>query len=108
MGNSHDPDLIKVTEIFLVPSSFLVAALGTADSNPHRAAVSALGLIVSALWYVCSREAFNALPPPEMGVPQAQYPLRTRILTHLSLVFIWGWLISLAAHAMLWNQPLGH
>ena len=34
------PDLIKTTELFLVPSSFLVAALGTADTNLHRAAVS--------------------------------------------------------------------
>lgn len=108
MGNSHDPDLIKVTEIFLIPSSFLVAALGTADSNPHRAAVSALGLIVSSLWYLCSREAFASLPPPELGVPDARYPLRTRIMANLPLVFIWGWMLSLVAHAMLWNQPLGH
>ena len=44
------PDLIKVTELFLIPSSFLVAALGTDDTNPHRSAVSLLGLIVSGLW----------------------------------------------------------
>ena len=53
----REPDLIKVTEIFLVPSSFLVAALGTADTNPHRAVVSLLGLIVSAFWLACSRDA---------------------------------------------------
>jgi hypothetical protein len=34
VSGSSDPDLVKVTEVFLVPSSFLVAALGTADSNP--------------------------------------------------------------------------
>jgi hypothetical protein len=35
-STSSDPDLIKVTELLLVPNSFLVAALGTADTNPHR------------------------------------------------------------------------
>ena len=108
LGTPHDPDLIKITEIFLVPSSFLVAALGTADSNPHRAAVSALGLIVSVLWHMCSREAFEALPPPELGLSHARYPLRTRILAKLPYVFIFGWMISLVAHAMMWNRPLGH
>lgn len=107
MGNSSDPDLIKVTEIFLVPSSFLVAALGTADTNPHRAAVSALGLIVSTLWWVCSHEALSALPPPEIGLPHARHPRRTRILSMLPHVFIGGWIVSLVAHLMLWRQPLG-
>ena len=41
------PNLVKLTEILLVPSSFLVAALGTADTNPHREVVSTVGLIVS-------------------------------------------------------------
>ena len=51
------PDLVKISELFLVPSSFLVAALGTADTNLHRASVSLLGLTVSVLWLVCAREA---------------------------------------------------
>jgi hypothetical protein len=58
---SPTPELIKVTEIFLIPSSFLVAALGTADTNLHRAAVSAVGLINSVLWWPSSREAFFEL-----------------------------------------------
>lgn len=101
MSAPTEPDLIKVTEIFLVPSSFLVAALGTADTNPHRALISLLGLIVSALWWVCCREALSE------QVAETAPKRRTRILAWLSLVFVAGWLGSAIAHAMLWSRPLG-
>lgn len=93
------PDLIKVTEIFLVPSSFLVAALGTADTNPHRFAVSLLGLIVCGLWLVCSREAVSDLAAPGERVPR-----RTRILGWLPVVFVLGWFASAVIHAALWSR----
>jgi hypothetical protein len=101
MSQSTEPDLIKVTEIFLVPSSFLVAALGTADTNPHRAGVSLLGLIVSALWWACCREALT-----EHGVEPAR-KRRRRLLVSLSHVFVVGWLLSLIVHLALWSRPLG-
>lgn len=101
MTTSSQPDLTKVTEIFLVPSSFLVAALGTADTNPHRALVSLLGLIVSLMWCVCSFEAL-AHHPVEAGTR-----LRTRIMVGLSFLFITGWAGSLIVHAILWSRPLG-
>ena len=104
--NTHtDPDLVKVTEIFLVPSSFLVAALGTADTNLHRAGVSALGLIISALWCVCSWEA---LKEHRIDPAKASHPLRTRILSALPIIFIAGWLLSVVIHLLLWNVALGH
>ncbi len=99
--STPEPDLIKVTEIFLVPSSFLVAALGTADTNAHRATVSLLGLIVSVMWWACCREALS-----ELG-KETVLKRRTRILAWLSLVFVIGWLGSTIAHAMLWTRPLG-
>lgn len=107
MSNNIDPDLIKVTEIFLVPSSFLVAALGTADTNPHRAAVSLLGSIISVMWWVCSREALS-----EAGVQRGEpilspHPRRTRMLAWLAQVFIIGWFLSLIVHLLLWSRPLG-
>jgi hypothetical protein len=101
MSNSSAPDLIKITEIFLVPSSFLVAALGTANTNPHRAMVSLLGLIISLLWYVCSREAFAD------HAAAAARLRRTRILAWLPIVFVIGWLGSTVVHGMLWNRPIG-
>lgn len=104
MHDSPDPDLIKITEIFLVPSSFLVAALGTADTNPHRAAVSILGLIVSLLWWICSREALaDAAPAATMG----KHRVRTRVLSWLAMVFVTGWLLSTIVHLILWNKPIG-
>ena len=100
----RDPDLVKVTEIFLIPSSFLVAALGTADTNIHRAAVSLVGLTISGLWAVCSREALAECRAVDADA--SAHPRRTRILVWLPVVFIVGWLISAVVHAALWNQPL--
>ncbi|OYW15952.1 MAG: hypothetical protein B7Z55_14475 [Planctomycetales bacterium 12-60-4] len=105
LANLSDPDLIKVTEIFLVPSSFLVAALGTADTNPHRAAVSLIGLIVSVMWWVCSREALSE--HAASGAAPAAHPRRTAMLSWLAIVFVVGWLASLIAHLILWTRPPG-
>ena len=101
------PDLIKTTEIFLVPSSFLVAALGTADTNIHRAAVSLLGLIISGLWWVCTRDALQEfLQEVQAGGEQKALPRRTRVLAWLPAIFCSGWLFSTMVHASLWNRPL--
>lgn len=106
MADHSNPDLIKVTEIFLVPSSFLVAALGTADTNPHRAAVSLVGLTVSTLWWICSREALSDLVAQDSGGVASHLRRRTRILPWLAVIFVSGWLISVIIHGWLWNQPL--
>lgn len=108
MSQETGPDLIKVTEIFLIPSSFLVAALGTADSNIHRAAVSAIGLLVSGLWWISSHEAMKERAVSVSEGKEKAYSRRIRILTWLPIFFSVSWLISLVAHAMLWNRPLGN
>jgi hypothetical protein len=99
--HSPDPDLIKITEIFLVPSSFLVAALGTADTNLHRAFVSLLGLVIAGLWCASTRDAAAS------GNDLKDRPRRTRILHRLPYVFIAGWLLSVVGHLLLWSHPLG-
>src|SRR5262245_29275795 len=95
------PDPIKITEIFLIPSSFLVAALGTADTNPHRALVSLLGLIVSVLWMVCSREALSELHSLSSGAARLTHSRRTRVLAWLPIVFCIGWFVSVVIHTWL-------
>jgi hypothetical protein len=102
MSSSKLPDLMKVTEIFLIPSSFMVAALGTADSNLHRAMVSAIGLLVSVFWYACSREALS-----EISVAEERNSRRVTLLGWLSLVFLVSWLVSLVGHLVVWDKPLG-
>lgn len=104
---SPAPDIIKITEVFLIPSSFLVAALGTADTNLHRAAVSFLGFIISVLWWFCFREALLELNASVIEPTKVIPPTRIRILGWLPLIFAIGWSISLLGHATLWNQPLG-
>jgi len=104
MNRASDPDVVKITEVFLIPSSFLVAALGTADTNPHRAVVSLIGLVVSVMWQICSREALNEhYPEGSQNLP----PRRIRIMSSLPVFFIVCWLLSLVAHLMLWGKPLG-
>jgi len=98
------PNLVKTTELFLVPSSFLVAALGTADTNLHRAAVSLVGLIISALWMACTREALAETVANE---PQVVRTARIRILAWFPLIFIIGWSASVIIHLLLAGQPLG-
>jgi len=97
------PDLIKVTELFLISSSFLVAALGTADTNFHKAAVSVLGLVVSLLWLWCSREAHAESRTKE---PAALSTARARVLAWFPLVFVVGWLVSVVGHILLAGQGL--
>lgn len=98
-----NPDLVKTTEIFLVPSSFLVAALGTGDTNLHRAAVSVLGLIVSVLWFVCTHEAAAEV---NATAPDASRSMRRRIFYWLPLLFVAGWLFALVVHLVFWNVAM--
>ena len=108
MSNSPDPDLVKVTEVFLIPSSFLVAALCAADTNPHRAAVSLVGFIVSGMWWVCSHEAFAERKPAGASEGIAAHSRRIRIMHWLPLFFVGSWVVSLVIHVVLWSKPLGH
>ncbi|MCU0710008.1 MAG: hypothetical protein MUF23_17135 [Pirellula sp.] len=89
------PDLTKCSEIFLVPSSFLVAALGTADTYSHKAAVSAIGLAVSLLWMICTLEARRN---DTDGKPTARTMARHHVLVWFPMLFIVGWLVSLVVH----------
>jgi len=98
------PDLVKTTELFLVPSSFLVAALRTADTNLHRAAVSLVGLSISVLWLACRREALSDAVEKDM---QAARTARLRILARFPWIFVFGWFASLLIHLLLAGQPLG-
>lgn len=107
MSNSSGPDLVKTTEIFLVPSSFLVAALGTADTNPHRAAVSLIGLVVSAMWWVSSQEAFADTAPTDIKSAAAPCSRRVRMMLWLPVFFVGAWAVSLIGHLVLWQYPLG-
>lgn len=93
-----NPDLTKLAEIFLVPSSILVGALGVASTEPLKAGISILGLVVSILWAICSRDAFRDIQPNPS--------VRESVLVWLSTLFILGWLISTKLHGWRWTQGL--
>lgn len=92
------PDLTKITEIFLLASSFLVAALGTADTNYHKAAVSLLGFVISVLWWPCSKEAYAEAIAKS---PELARHARFRILSWFAPVFVGVWSFSLIGHVLL-------
>jgi len=98
------PNLVKTTELFLVPSSFLVVVLGIADAKLLRAAVSILGLVVSALWFICTREALSEAFVQDSNLKNRS---RFRILASLPIIFIAGWLFSVVIHLLLSGQALG-
>ena len=100
------PDLTKLTLLFLIPNHFLVAALGGADSNLLRTAVSLLGLVLSVLWLACSRDAASPAGDSTPDGGRRAGALRARMLSWLPLVFVVGWLISTVIHGSHWNRPL--
>jgi hypothetical protein len=97
------PNLTKITEVFLLSSSFLVAALGTADTNLHKAAVSVLGLTVSLLWLSCSREAFAEIRDNQQAIALTA---RVQVLRWFPLIFVAGWVVSLVTHFWMAGIPL--
>ena len=107
MNHAPDPDLVKITEVFLVPSSFLVAALGTADTNPHRAAVSLIGLVISLMWCVCSFEALADRHAASREAEATEPSRRIHMMAWLPIFFAGCWTVSVVAHLVLWGQPLG-
>lgn len=91
-----NPDLTKLAEIFLVPSSILVGALGVASTEPLKTGISILGLLVSILWAICSHDAFRTIQPNPS--------VRESVLACLPTLFILGWLISTGVHGWRWSQ----
>lgn len=90
-----DPlDMIKITEVFLVPSTVLVGALGVATTEPLKAGTSFLGIIVSGVWLtaLCDTAGF---PPTS---------IRYAALFILALIFFLGWIVSFVIHGRLVRQ----
>lgn len=92
------PDSNKITETFLVANSFLVAALGTADTNVHKAIASLLGLVISALWWLCSREAMAEIVSQR---PEIFGHIRLRVQVWLPVIFVCTWMFSMVGHMLL-------
>lgn len=88
------PDLIKVTELYLIPASLLVGALGISQTEQLKTGVSALGLVSALLW------AFSAWTA---ALPGQAY--RSHILSYvLPLIFVFGWLVAILVHGQAWRK----
>jgi hypothetical protein len=87
------PNLISVSQMFLVPSSILFGALGVAPTEPLKTLISFLGSITSLIWFYRVLESTGAAPI-DWGTTLA-----------LAGIFAATWLISLGAHGWAWAHP---
>ena len=85
--------LLKAATLYLVPSGVLVAALGVARSEILKTGVSAIGLLVAALW------GWSTLC--EMGCSRLDLSLRV-----LPWVFGGLWALSMLTHVVRWSLGL--
>src|SRR5687768_13691631 len=83
-------DIVKVTEVFLVPSSILVGALGVARTEGLKSGISALGFLLTVLWLICVCGAYGAASTPK--------PWRLTMLVFMPALFLVSWSISLRIH----------
>jgi hypothetical protein len=88
-----DQDLVKVTEIFLMPASILVGALSVAGTEPLKTGVSLVSFVASLMWLVCVVEAAPADPL-----------IRERMLCALPLLFLVATFVSCCVHGWWWLQ----
>lgn len=83
--------LKSIADLFLVPSGVLIAALGVAGSEPLKTGVSAIGLLLAALW------VWSTIGSNKNSTTNFESSL-------LILPWIFGilWLVSLVVHSRLW------
>lgn len=84
--------IVKLTDIFLVPGSILVGALGVARTEGLKTGISALGLLTTLIWAFCNWDAY-------LGGASTW---RIRILAWLPLLFLVAWVISGIIHFRKW------
>lgn len=87
------PDFLKVTEIFLVPTSILIGAFSVATTESLKTALSLVCFIVAVFWAVCLWDAW----------PDAT-SLRVRMLAGLPALFFVGSLIAVVVHGLRWKS----
>ncbi|HKR83728.1 MAG TPA: hypothetical protein VJS37_06100 [Terriglobales bacterium] len=84
--------IVKLTDIFLVPGSILVGALGVARTGGLKTGISAMGLLATFIWAFCNWDAY----------PVGPTTWRIRILAWLPLLFLVAWVISGIIHFRKW------
>lgn len=92
-------DIVKATEIFLVPGSILVGALGVAKTEGLKTGVSALALLLTILWTICILDAYQTEPARS---------LRLSILMWMPALFLICWTVSLVLHGRRYLKERRH
>jgi hypothetical protein len=89
LTNAVKDQLIPLATLFLPSSTILITALGVAKTEGLKTGVSALGLIISALWFWCNYDS---------AIELGELTVRVWVLTFLPLFFSACWIISLRIH----------
>jgi hypothetical protein len=82
-------ELAALTQVFLIPSTILVGALGVARTEGLKTGISHLGLLTTVVWLV----GFMAAPAPDSGAIGL-----TRAIRGLAIVFFIGWGVATLVH----------
>ena len=83
------PELISASQMFLVPSAIMFAALGVAGSEALKSLISAMGALTSGIWWLT---VYNwSVPDPGNTTPALW----------LSGFFVAAWVGCLLAHLRL-------
>jgi hypothetical protein len=92
MAEPAPPNLIEISQMFLVPAAILFGALGLAGTEQLKTLISLLGLATSILWIYRVR-CWAGGPGIDRG---------TTLI--LASIFALTWSVSLVAHAILWYR----
>lgn len=85
-------DLLNLSQVFLIPATILVGALGVAGNESLKVGISILGLVFAVLWSIAAIDAGNALGRTAS--------VREWILILLPTFCIAVWLICVLIHGM--------
>lgn len=88
-----DPNLVQVTEIFLVPTSILIGAFSIASTEPLKTSLSIICVIIAIMWIIC---VYDAWPP--------YLTLGAKTLAFFPILFFASAIISTCVHSNLWYQ----
>ena len=123
--DAEDALLNTRTQIFLVPLSVLVGALGVAGTVSLKLCVSVLGLLVTVFWIMCSLQSWQVIKrltvakltnenngdgdaPVEKTAQEALWRVGLRPTDVLAVmmpgVFLAVWTISTLVHLAEWYQ----
>lgn len=89
--------LVKIAQVFAIPSTVLIPALNIgALKEPYKMMIAGLGLVLAVAWFFCNS-----------FIPQPNPHGHERILTWMPVVLAGAWVVVLFFHLRWWWNSSG-